>query len=277
MNNEKVQEIKANFSVKCQNVGIFIDFDNVYYSLKNYGINMEDEEYCIFTLMNLLYSFDKIRTMRAYADFDQVSISFKYLQGKRVQIKNVYGNGLQEEHRKNASDIELSIDALDAYYRDSNIDTFVFITSDSDMIPIMSRLIFKGKKVHLYYIEENTSHYQNLTGFCHEKFDLLDLLKIDKNRKNPSYWVNNATNEITAWYNNPKNFGKLLGGNWLNELFCEKLLLSRQASSNLIKHLEENNIIEEVKQNNHNGYKLKSSQEEPKQEKTAEKTIKQNT
>ena len=34
-----------------ENVGIFVDFDNIYYSLKEYGVNPEAPEYCVFSLM----------------------------------------------------------------------------------------------------------------------------------------------------------------------------------------------------------------------------------
>lgn len=226
-----------------ENVAIFIDFDNIYYSLRDYGINVEDDNYCIFTLMNKIYTFDKIRTMRAYADYDQIKTSFKKIQEKRVQIKNVYGNGKDEEHRKNASDIELSIDALDAYYRNPSIDTFIFITSDSDMIPIMSRLIFKGKKVHLYYIEDKVSHYQNITGFCHVKHNLKDLFKIDSNRLENSYWEKDAINIIEKWFGDSKNSGKVLGGKWLNDILSKELFLSPSRTSSLMDHLITSQII----------------------------------
>lgn len=235
-------EISADLISECtkntDNVAIFIDFDNIYYSLKDYGLNVEAEDYCVFTLMNKIYSFDRIRTMRAYADYDQIKVSFKRLQEKRVQIKNVYGNGRDEDHRKNASDIELSIDALDAYYRNPNIDTFIFITSDSDMIPIMSRLMFKGKKVHLYYIEDKVSHYQDLTGFCHIKHNLKDIFKLDSRRLEPDYWEIQAISIIENWYSDPKNKGKTLGGKWLNDLLTEKLFILPTKARVIIDHLE---------------------------------------
>ena len=227
-----------------ENVAIFIDFDNIYYSLRDYGVNLENDDYCIFTLMNKIYTFNKIRTMRAYADYDQIKVSFKKLKEKRVQIKNVYGNGKEESHRKNASDIELSIDALDAYYRNSSIDTFVFITSDSDMIPIMSRLIFKGKKVHLYYIENKVSHYQNLTGFNHVKNDLAKLFKLDEKRLENDYWKDQAIKIIKEWYNDEKNKEKSLGGKWLNDILSEKLFLSSERVRGLIDFLVDNKLIE---------------------------------
>lgn len=239
------------------NVGIFIDFDNIYYSLRDYGINVEDDDYCIFTLMNRIYTFNKIRTMRAYADYDQIKISFKKLQEKRVQIKNVYGNGREEEHRKNASDIELSIDALDAYYRNPNIDTFIFITSDSDMIPIMSRLIFKGKKVHLYYIEDKVSHYQDITGFCHVKHNLINLFKIESERLENSYWKNKAIEIIENWFAEPNNKAKMLGGKWLNDILSKDLFLPPKRVSELIDYLVVEQLIEKETKNEKISYKLK--------------------
>ena len=249
-------EITADLITECtketNNVAIFIDFDNIFYSLKDYGLNVEDEDYCVFTLMNKIYSFDRIRTMRAYADYDQIKVSFKRLQEKRVQIKNVYGNGREEDHRKNASDIELSIDALDAYYRNPNIDTFVFITSDSDMIPIMSRLIFKGKKVHLYYIEDKVSHYQDLTGFCHIKHNLKNIFKLDSDRLEPAYWESQAITLIEKWYSEPKNKdkNKTLGGKWLNDLLTENLSILPTKATTIIDYLEsEGKILRKTQEN----------------------------
>ena len=222
-----------------ENVGIFVDFDNIYYSLKEYGVNPEAPEYCVFSLMERIYSINKIRTLRAYADYDQVGVSLKHLQEMRVQIKNVYGNGLEEEYRKNASDIELSVDALEIYYRSPEIDTFVFLTSDSDMIPIMSRLTYKGKHIHLFCIDDHTSHYQDISRFCHFKCDLLTLF---------------------AWYSVRKNSDMMLGGKWLNRLLCEKLQISSRAASRIITYLKDNNLIRETSNSaGHTGFFLASS------------------
>ena len=253
--NECIQQCNANST----NAGIFVDFDNIYYSLKEYGVDPEAPEYCIFSLMERIYSIDKIRTLRAYADYDQVGVSLKHLQEMRVQIKNVYGNGLEEEYRKNASDIELSVDALEIYYRSPEIDTFVFITSDSDMIPIMSRLMYKGKHVHLFYIEGNTSHYQDISRFCHVKCDLLSLFEINPNRKSPEYWKNDAINAIADWYSHRKSDDMLLGGKWLNRLFCERLHISSRAASRLICYLQDHGYICETSNcAGHSGYCLNS-------------------
>lgn len=264
MTNKKIIEIKEKVKEQnVQNVGIFVDFDNIYYGLRDFAINLNDENFCIFKMLNDIYEKDRIRTMRAYADFDQVNgIKLKSLQEKRVQIRNVYGNGREEKYRKNASDIELSIDAIETYYKNQNIDTYVFVTADSDMIPIMSRMIYKGKKVHLYYIDENKSQYQNITNYAHLSEDILTIFNISLKRKNPEYWLDDVMNVINQWYNNPKNKNKLLGGKWLNQELQEKLFMSHNLASNVIQYLEENEYIKKVSRvsndKNIEGYVLNS-------------------
>ena len=138
------------------------------------------------------------------------------------------------------------MDALEIYYRSPEIDTFVFLTSDSDMIPIMSRLTYKGKHIHLFCIDDHTSHYQDISRFCHFKCDLLTLFEIDPQRKNPEFWTDRALTEISAWYSVRKNSDMMLGGKWLNRLLCEKLQISSRAASRIITYLKDNHLIHET-------------------------------
>lgn len=241
-------------SESCNNVGIFVDFDNIYYTLKDYGVLIKDGPYDIFAMLEKIYSKNKIRTYRAYADYEQVKVSLKWMQEHRVQIRNVYGNGLEEHNRKNASDIELSIDAIESSYRNPEIDTFVFVTSDSDMIPVMSRLMYKNKKVHLYYVGEHISQYQNLFNMCDDSVDIIDILEIDRARSELSYWVDRALRVIDTWYANPKNARQTLGGQWLQKEFCETLHFNRKKAGDLIEYLLTNHHIQEQFTNNGGKY-----------------------
>ncbi|WP_243122868.1 NYN domain-containing protein [Haloimpatiens lingqiaonensis] len=261
MDNQQIEIIKKTLEEQeVKNVAIFVDYDNIYYGLKDYALDLNDNNFCVFNLMNIIYTKNKIRTMRAYADFDQVNdIKLKVLQEKRVQIRNVYGNGKEEQYRKNASDIELSIDAIETYYKNREIDTFVFITADSDMIPIMSRMIYKGKKVHLYYIDENTSQYQNITNYSHLNLDILKILEIPLERKKPEYWVNDVINLIDEWYKNPNNSNKMLGGKWLNDELQKNLHMSQHLASITIQYMEENDKVQKTKKRKLEGYVIKTS------------------
>ncbi|MWC27169.1 NYN domain-containing protein [Paenibacillus sp. MMS18-CY102] len=234
------------------NVAIFIDYDNIYHGLRDFGENVADGNSDLINLLWNIYPRDTVRTIKAYADFEQLKVDLRKLHTKRVQIKQVYGNGLGEHHRKNASDIELSIDAIESVYKEE-IDTYVFVTADSDMIPIMSRMIFKGKKVHLYYIGTNTSQYQDITSYAHLHADLIDIFEI-KGQNEIEYWIDKSIKYIQDWYTEPKNKSKLLGGKWLNDGLQNTYFISRNLSSSIIEKLERDLTIKKITERSAEGY-----------------------
>lgn len=236
------------------NVAIFIDYDNIYHSMRNLAINIEDEEYNIIKLLWKCYGRDRVRSIKAYADFDQIHVKLRDLQLDRIQIRQVYGNGQGETNRKNASDIELSIDAMESVVTKNDIDTYVFVTADSDMIPIMSRMIFKGKKVHLFYTGLNVSQYQDITNYAHFYNDIVQTFNIDLNRRNPSYWKESVISYINEWYAFSKNKGKALGAKWLNGGLVEKYCMSPILASNCISYLENEAQIIKVKLGSNEGF-----------------------
>lgn len=158
-----------------------------------------------------------------------------------ANIRQVYGNGLGEKYRKNASDIELSIDAIESTHK-TEIDTYVFMTADSDMIPIMSRMIFKGKKVHLYYLGANTSQYQDITKYAHLSRDLITVFNIDVEKGKPEYWKDMAIKHMEKWYQDKRNINKLYGAKWLNEGLQSEFFVSYKLASSIIEYLEKINL-----------------------------------
>jgi len=249
---------KAN-EVSGDNVAIFIDYDNIYHSLRDFGADIESKEADVIDFLWKCYGRDKIRSFKAYADFAQVEVDLRKLQLNRVQIKQVYGNGKGEKFRKNASDIELSIDALEATYQSPEIDTYVFVTADSDMIPIMSRMTFKAKKVHLYYMGTNVSQYQDITKYSHHHEDLLNVFEIDLSRMGAPYWKEKVLSHIKNWYLDPKNSKAMYGGTWLRDGLIKEFKFSNELTSKIIQYLEVDGSIVKFKIQNTNkeGYIIK--------------------
>lgn len=239
---------KNEIDSNCENVAIFADFDNIYYGLSDYGLNLNLNDYNIFYLMNMLYGSSKIRCMTAFANFEQLTnISLQTLQDQRVYIYNVFGN-----NRKNSSDIELSLCALETFYNRKNIDTFVFITSDSDMIPIMNKLLYYGKKVHLYSINENSN--PNINNFCNLSGDILELMNIKHLKKVPENFLDDAINIINKFHNfNPD---KLLFHKRLSENLIQNLYLSPYMASKVIDLMISKNLIQKVESETSFGYKI---------------------
>lgn len=259
------------------NVCILIDYDNLFHTLKRYAIDVTDEQYDVCKFFNQTYGIDKIRSFRAYADFDQVDVSLRKLQEQRVQIRNVYGNNREDKYRKNASDIELSIDAIEFTYRDPNIDTYVIVTSDSDMIPIMSRLKYKGKTVHLYYTSQNTSQTVQLDHCCDYSCDLLKLFKVDIAKGNPEYWFDEVIKRIEKWYQENTNPNRYYGFTWLRKDLSETCHISERYAGEIINSMIDNKLINAEQNGNYTIIKLPVAQTESKSVQKENKNVVDNS
>lgn len=255
--------IKKEIDNYCNNVAIFCDYDNLYYGLTDYGLNITNTQYDIFYFINEFYEKRKIRTIKAFADFEQICFNdknelylLKHLQNNRVETYNVFGNNPKQEcYRKNASDIELSLSAIETYYKESEIDTFVFISSDSDFIPIMNKLMFYGKQVHLYYMNNRAN--ENILKFCNFSIDLIELMNINIERKNPEYWISTIKDILNNYYLNNNYENNIMSHKWLLENIQKKTYMSINTSNKLINKMVELNVIEKAEYNNFYGYRLK--------------------
>ena len=112
-----------------QQVAVLIDFENV-------GLGS------IRWLFDEISELGRITIKRAYADWSVV-------RGERDPLLEL---GIEPVHLfrstagKNASDIRLTIDAVELLYL-SEVDTFVIVSADSDFVPLVSKLRAAGKTV----------------------------------------------------------------------------------------------------------------------------------
>ncbi|KUO94973.1 NYN domain-containing protein [Ferroacidibacillus organovorans] len=239
-----------------QNVAVFVDYDNVYWTLMNryrHDPDHEDPQRNLFDRLWEKYDKNNIRMFKAYADFEQVAANLTSLQKKRVQIRHVYANGKNEDKAKNASDIELSIDAMETSYSDSNISCYVFVTADSDMIPIMSRMLYRGKHVELFYVEDAIAKHTDIRKFAHQSYDLLEFLHVDVSPKNPSDFIQDAIQYIAEWHAQPANRTKNLGPKWLRDGLADYLSIPSNTASQVIDLLHRGNFIREELRTNEYG------------------------
>lgn len=233
---------------KRKNVAIFVDYDNVYWTLiKKYRHDPDNKNARknLFVRLWEHYGRDNVRTFRAYADYQQIQADLTSLQKKRVQIRHVYSNGKIDDLRKNASDIELSIDVIESTHREPNISCYAIVTADSDMIPILSRLMYKGKRVELFYVGSAVSRHTNITSYAHEHYDLLEFLEVDVKEYNPLDYIEQAVEYIYSWHMNPSNQDFSLGRRWLNGNLVNHLGVPEETVSQLIDLMEQEGYIKE--------------------------------
>ena len=112
------------------NIAILIDHENV-------GLDS------IQDLLDQISDVGRVIIKRAYADWS-------VHRGKRDQLLEL---GIEAKHLfhstrsgKNSSDISLVIDAVDLLYG-APVNTFVIVSSDSDFVPLVSKLRAAGKSV----------------------------------------------------------------------------------------------------------------------------------
>lgn len=111
-------------------VAVLIDFENV-------GLNS------IRWLFDQISDVGRITVRRAYAD---------WTQSGKSQRDHLLELGIEPIHLfhstsgKNSSDIRLAIDAIELLHS-SIVDTFVIVSSDSDFVPLVSKLRAAGKTV----------------------------------------------------------------------------------------------------------------------------------
>jgi len=138
---------------------VFIDFENVYYFLKNHYLDPQDPHDYALDLVRALrdalkreLGLDSL-VLNAYADFDKIPTGPQgplYLMG--VSTRNVLGT----DH-KNAADMQLCIDALEVLYTRPAIGTFVLVAGDRDYIPVLQHLRRQARQVKVVGFRESVS------------------------------------------------------------------------------------------------------------------------
>lgn len=151
--------------LRMQNVAIFWDLDNTYYTQNYYYGGGTQSLIQLLDLIWKRYENTTVRLFRAYADFEKIRGLQTDIQKKRVTPKHVFSSNNNSENRKNAGDIELSLDALETALKNPEIDKYVIVSADRDMIPLINRLRFYGKTVDFIYLEAAISDDRLILDF----------------------------------------------------------------------------------------------------------------
>lgn len=149
---------------------VFLDYENIYWSMKQqYGM-APDVDRLITGLRELgeqKHEGGPVCLMQAYADFDHDEFRglLSELQRRSVEPRHVFSKNYEDGTRKNAADIEMSLDALDLMYTRSDIEVFILVCGDRDMIQVIRKLRSRGKRVHVVAVEKTMS--KDVMSFAH--------------------------------------------------------------------------------------------------------------
>ncbi len=145
-------------------VAVLIDFENV-----NIGAVEE--------LLEKIPDIGRIIIKRAYADWSISKHQAKLIELgiELIHIVRSGGSG----SGKNSSDIRLAIDVIDLLHQ-SPVATFIILSSDSDFVPLVSKLRSHGKTV--YVAGRQATAPQKLVRSC-DRYIFLDVHKQTKDKK----------------------------------------------------------------------------------------------
>lgn len=156
------------------NAAVYVDYENIFELLKKYGVNPLDIDFfpVVLDLFRNTYNFN-INNCNLYCNFEK-----KPFQGNHQAILQNYG--LHTRHSasngKNCSDLMLTVDALTSLYKNPNIDVFVIISSDRDMIPLLQAIKYENKLTYVlstkYGFNPIVSRYADYHEYIEDIFNL---------------------------------------------------------------------------------------------------------
>jgi uncharacterized protein (TIGR00288 family) len=173
-----------------KNIALLIDADN---SPSKYIQNILDE----------LSNYGNINIRRAYGNWTSPN-----LNGWQAIIQDYAIQPIQQydlTKGKNATDIALSIDAMDILYT-KKIDVFCLASSDCDFTPLATRLLADGKLIIGFGQKKTPASFVNSCSkfiFLEEKDEFSDHIKFKINRKLIQLLSNavTTTREQNGWSN----------------------------------------------------------------------------
>ncbi|NLY53733.1 MAG: NYN domain-containing protein [Firmicutes bacterium] len=169
-----------------KNVAVLIDYENVYWSMKNNYMLVPQPGRLIELIKQEAQKEGQVVLMLAYADFDQPEFKGLQtdLQRRSVEPRHVFSKSFPEGVRKNAADIELSLDALELMYTREDIDTYVLVCGDRDLIQLIRKLHTRNKRVNVIGVARTTS--SDLVMFADSYTEVETLLGITPSRLLPT-------------------------------------------------------------------------------------------
>lgn len=139
-----------------EGVGLFIDFDNVRYSL----MNERGQEIDPKQLMAKAKKHGRVVAAKAYADFSEHPAEFRRsLEVAGIDVRDIpKGGSVKSKSKKSSPEIAMVLDVFEFLLDKPNVDTLMLMTGDRDLIRLvtMARHRF-GKHVVISGVPEAVS------------------------------------------------------------------------------------------------------------------------
>lgn len=162
----------------------YIDFENIQELLKTYGKNPLMIDFFQVIQDRLAVSGLKVIDFIVYGNFEKKASNGNdqtFLRAMGLQTRHASNNG------KNSGDLELTVDALRDLYRNPNINIFVIISSDRDIIPLLKAIKYENKLSYVFSTRNGFNQIVAKYADFHEYLeDIFALTPSDRVNINPN-------------------------------------------------------------------------------------------
>jgi uncharacterized LabA/DUF88 family protein len=155
------------------NAVVYVDYENISELIKQYGKDPLEIDFFKVTQEKIRESKLKIVDYIVYSNFERKSLNSKqqtYIRTLGLQTRHV------SNHGKNSADLELTVDALQSLYKNPNLDAFVIISSDRDIIPLLKAIKYENKTSYVYSTQRGfnkvVAEYADFHYYIEDIFDL---------------------------------------------------------------------------------------------------------
>ncbi|MHA2610500.1 MAG: NYN domain-containing protein [bacterium JZ-2024 1] len=135
---------------------LFIDYENVHFSLENeYGIEPDVEH--LHRILEKIQEEGYPTIARCYADWEQfpeLATVWKNLGVDPIFVP-VKSLGKWGRH-SNAVDLQLSVDWMETLWKIPEIEEFLLVSGDRDFLPILHKTLAQGKEVKVFTFRTST-------------------------------------------------------------------------------------------------------------------------
>jgi hypothetical protein len=162
-----------------KNIAILYDIENLVGGHHLKYLSELSLKKIIFSLKNI--DLQNVAIQKAYADWSRVKLNFIKDEIVDLGIEAVQMYGFSKGNLKNASDIQLVIDAMDILHKKDFISTFIIISGDGGFGALVKKLKEYGKKIIgvAYKASSNTVFVSN----CDEFYYINDFLTQEQQEK----------------------------------------------------------------------------------------------
>lgn len=135
-----------------ERIALFLDYENLAIGARE---ALDGLEFDFEPISNALAERGRVVSRRAYADWSMFANARQDLTRSHIELIEIPQR--MGATRKNAADIKMAVDAIEAAFERDYVTTFVICTGDSDFTPLVHKLRELNKKVIGVGIKASTS------------------------------------------------------------------------------------------------------------------------